>query len=474
MIFTESRFFLFFLVAFAVHWVLRTNATRKAWLLAASCVFYAAWDWRFLGLLALSTLVDYAAGLALGAAQGQRARRVLVGVSLVVNLGFLLWFKYFDFFVEAGVGLFHLFGLEADAEPYRLGLILPVGISFYTFQTLSYTLDVYRRKLAPVRSLSDFALFVTFFPQLVAGPIVRASEFLPQLAETRRFRSIEFRACLTLFFFGFLKKAVVADNLAPVTDQVFADPLAHDTLSNWIGVLMWHIQEYMDFSGYTDMAIATAGLLGYRLPENFNFPFFAHNIAEFWRRWHITLSSWFRDYLYVVIGGSKGTLWRGIASGCLTMLLVGLWHGAGWQHALFGILMSLAILTSRLWGEYVPERSTLRRTVHLAGPLIVNLFLFVNWIAFRAESWEACRAQYRIFFLLEPGGTRAVDPRWLLAFAAFVLIQCTLYYRWLPRLVPFLRRPINGYLWATSMGVATALALLFMASDYQPFVYFHF
>jgi alginate O-acetyltransferase complex protein AlgI len=392
----------------------------------------------------------------------------------VINLGFLWWFKYYNFFVDAGVGLFQLFGAELEPGAYRLEIILPVGISFYTFQTLSYTIDVYRRKMQPVRSLLDFALFVTFFPQLVAGPIVRGSEFLPQLADRKRFADVPVRACLNVFLYGFVKKAVVADNLAPVTDQVFADPGAHDTLSNWVAVLMWHIQEYCDFSGYSDMAIGTAGLLGYKLPVNFNFPYFARNIGEFWRRWHITLSTWFRDYLYVTLGGSRGTLGRSLVSGCLTMLLVGVWHGAGWQHAGFGILMCSAIVIARLWDEYVPQGTLLRRTATLLGPLIVNYFLFVNWIVFRAESWEKCLAQFRIFLFLEPGGSRAVSPAWLLAFAAFVLLQCALYYRWLPRLVPAAARELPGTLWASAYGCAAALVLVFMASDYQPFVYFHF
>ena len=474
MIFTESRFLVFFLVAFTVYWALRTNRARKLWLLAASCVFYAAWDWRFLGLMAFSAGVDYVAGLALGRSESPRARKALVTASLLVNLGFLFWFKYYNFFVEAGTGLFQLFGVESEPGKYRLDLVLPVGISFYTFQALSYTIDVYRRTLQPIRSFSDYALFITFFPQLVAGPIVRASEFLPQLAEKKLFSAVDVRACLTVFFCGFLKKAVVADNLAPITDQVFADPGAYDTLATWIGVLMWHIQEYCDFSGYSDMAIGTAGLLGYHLPQNFNFPFFARNIAEFWRRWHITLSTWFRDYLYVTIGGRKGSLARGIASGCLTMLVVGVWHGAGWQHAGFGVLMSTAIVVSRLWGELVPAATRLRRAVAWCGPLLVNYFLFINWIVFRSESWEKCLAQLRIFFFLEPGGARTLDARWLLVFAAFVVVQCALYYRWLPRVLPARWLQPNSYVWAGAMGLATALALLFMASDYQPFVYFHF
>ncbi|MEW6071513.1 MAG: MBOAT family O-acyltransferase [Planctomycetota bacterium] len=470
MIFTESRFLIFFAVAFCVYWVLPRNRPRKICLLALSYVFYASWDWRFLWLILISTGVDYVAGLWLERAAESGPRKRLVALSLVVNLGFLWWFKYYNFFVDAGVGLLDLLGWEGDRERLHLNIILPVGISFYTFQTLSYTIDVYRRKMRAVSSFLDFALFVTFFPQLVAGPIVRATHFIPQLAAKKLFRDVNVRACLTLFFFGFFKKAVVSDNIAPITDQVFADPGLHDTLSNWIAVLMWHVQEYCDFSGYSDMAIATAGLLGYELPLNFNFPYFARNISDFWRRWHITLSTWFRDYLYVTIGGSKGGVYRGIMTGCVTMLLVGVWHGAGWQHAGFGLLMCGAIIVARLWSEWVPKGSRLRRTATLLGPLLINYFLFINWIVFRAESWDKCMDQFRIFFFLGGAGPQSVDPRWILLFVAFAAVQIVLFYRLYPKAITRL----NDYAWAAVIGGATALVLVLMATDYQPFVYFHF
>jgi alginate O-acetyltransferase complex protein AlgI len=469
-IFTESRFLFFFLIAFSVYWTLPRNRPRKVWLLVLSYIFYASWDWRFLWLILLSTVADYFVGRALEWTEGVRKRKWLVAISLVVNLGFLGLFKYYDFFVDAGAGLFDLLGWEGDREQYHLNLILPVGISFYTFQTLSYTIDVYRRKMSAVSSFLDFALFVGFFPQLVAGPIVRATQFLPQLADKKLFRDVNVRACLTLFFFGFIKKAVISDNIAPITDQVFANPGLHDTLSNWIAVLMWHVQEYCDFSGYSDMAIATAGLLGYRLPINFNFPYFAKNIGEFWRRWHITLSTWFRDYLYVSIGGSRGSLSRGIMTGCITMLLVGVWHGAGWQHAGFGILMCGAIVIARLWGEWVPEGSLPRRTATLLGPLIINYFLFINWIVFRAESWDKCMDQFGIFLFLEKGGPQSVDPRWVLVFILFAAAQIVLFYK----LYPQRWARMNDYVWAALCGGSAALVLALMATDYQPFVYFHF
>jgi len=474
MVFTEFRFLLFFAVAFSAYWALRTNRSRKAWLLACSYVFYASWDWRFLWLIVVSTAVDFVVGKRLEATESPGARRAIVTLSLLVNLGFLWWFKYYNFFVDAGTGLLTALGLEPDPARYRLNIILPVGISFYTFQTLSYTIDVYRRKMKPVTSVLDFALFVGFFPQLVAGPIVRASHFLPQLAERKLFRDTAFRASLTLFGVGFVKKALVADNIAPVTDSVFADPGAFDTLGNWTAILLWHIQQYLDFSGYSDMAIATAGLLGYQIPINFNFPYFAKNISDFWRRWHISLSTWFRDYLYVTIGGSRGSLVRGIWSGCATMLLVGIWHGAGWQHAGFGILMSSAIVVSRLWDHFVPADTLARRTATLLGPLIINYFLFINWIVFRAEGFDLAMRQFEIFFFLDAGGSRTVHPAWLGAFALFAFFQFALFYGWFPRLFPVLKRRIGDYTYTALYGAATAVVLAFMAADYQPFVYFHF
>ena len=470
MIFTESRFLIFFAIAFCVYWALPRNRPRKVWLLGLSYIFYASWDWRFLWLILLSTVVDYVAGAQLDKSERSGVRKLLVAFSLLVNLGFLWWFKYYNFFVDAGTGLLDLFGWAGDKDKYHLNIILPVGISFYTFQTLSYTIDVYRKKMPAVRSLLDFALFVGFFPQLVAGPIVRATQFLPQLVEKKLFSDVNVRACLTLFFFGFVKKAVISDNIAPVCDQVFANPGLHDTLSNWVAVLMWHVQEYCDFSGYSDMAIATAGLLGYQLPINFNFPYFAKNISEFWRRWHITLSTWFRDYLYVTIGGSKGGVYRGIMSGCLTMLLVGVWHGAGWQHAGFGLLMCLAIAAHRLWREWVPRESWAMKSMVVLGPLLMNYFLFINWIVFRAESWDKCMDQFRIFFFFGGAGTQTVDPRWLLLFAAFAVAQVVLFYKLYPKAIT----RMNDYVWAAVLGGATALTLAMMATDYQPFVYFHF
>ena len=276
MLFVELAFLPFFLVVLAVHWGLRGERARKRWLLAASWFFYGCWDWRFLSLLGFSTLLDYVVALRIER-PGAR-KRAWILVSLCGNLGLLGIFKYFGFFVDSAVELLALLGVEAHRP--TLAIVLPVGISFYTFQTLSYALDVYRGRLRASRSLLDFALFVSFFPQLVAGPIVRAADFLPQLAVPKRWARVHARAALTLFLIGFLKKACISDNLAPHVDRFFAAPAEFDSLSAWIAVLAYAVQIYCDFSGYSDMALACAGLLGYELCTNFARPYLARNLTD--------------------------------------------------------------------------------------------------------------------------------------------------------------------------------------------------
>jgi alginate O-acetyltransferase complex protein AlgI len=466
-IFTEPRFLSFFLLVLGVHWALRSNGARKTWLCVASLVFYGAWDWRFLLLMLASSLIDYGAGLGMQRWPTQRTRRLLLVASLASNLGILGFFKYYNFFVGSGASFLRWLGL--GVADHTLEILLPAGISFYTFQALSYTIDVYRRRLQPVRSLLDFVLFIAFFPQLVAGPIVRATEFLPQLASTRRFAAVDVRAALTLFLIGFVKKGVVSDTIAPVIEPLFADPGAFSAASTWIGLLLYHVQIYCDFSGYSDMAIATAALLGYRLPKNFDFPYFARNIGEFWQRWHISLSTWFRDYFYFSLGGSRGSSLKGMLVGSLTMMVVGLWHGAGWQYVGFGVLMSGAIVVSRSWGMLVPEGSASRRLVRFLGPAILWWFLFWNWILFRSTGWEEACAMLSIFFFLDGGGSRSLDPAWLGLVLLFFAVHLAFRRGWFGRL-----RALDDWTFSAAYGAAGALALAFTAADVHPFIYFQF
>ena len=467
MIFTEPRFLAFFLLVYGVYWALRTNGPRKLWLLFASCSFYCAWDWRFLGLLLFSAGLDYFVALGFERMPTPRARRGLLLLSLVLNLGFLGFFKYYNFFVESGAGFLRWLGLPASAP--TLAIVLPIGISFYTFHTLSYTIDVYRGKFAPIRRLTDFALFVTFFPAMVAGPIVRASQFLPQLAEKRLFARVDVRACLTLFLIGFVKKGLVSDHIAPVIDPLFADPGAYTAASTWIGLFLYHVQIYCDFSGYSDMALATAGLLGYSLPKNFDFPFFARSIGEFWQRWHISLSTWFRDYFYFALGGSKGSSVKGMLVGSLTMMVVGLWHGAGWQYVGFGVLMSGSIIVSRTWSMLVPEGSRAARTMGFLGTPLLWWFLFWNWILFRSVGWEQGWTMQRIFFFLEDGGAKRLEPGWLALVAAFFAVHYAFYRGWFRRFAA-----VNDWIYSAAVGAAAALVLVFMATETKAFIYFQF
>jgi alginate O-acetyltransferase complex protein AlgI len=330
----------------------------------------------------VSTLVDHVAAKRIAAAPTPRGRRAWLCASLATNLGMLGFFKYWGFFVDSAAGLLTWLGFEAHMP--TLHVLLPVGISFFTFQTLSYSLDVYRGNLRPTRSLLDLSLFVAFFPQLVAGPIVRAREFLPQLAERPTWDRSGTRALLLMFLVGFFKKACIADGLAPYVDAYFTAPELYDAVSARVAVLFYAAQIYCDFSGYSEMAIAAAGLLGYRLPVNFAFPYFAGNVTEFWRRWHISLSTWLRDYVYIPLGGSRGGSFATHRNLMATMLLGGLWHGAAWNFLIWGGLHGVALVAHRLWRRVMGEARHVALTV--LGPVLTFAWVCLAWIPFRTGS----------------------------------------------------------------------------------------
>jgi alginate O-acetyltransferase complex protein AlgI len=475
MLFTEPRFLAFFVVAFAVAWALRRDTARKAWLLLCSYAFYAAWDWRFLGLIALSTLVDYAAGRGMGGTRDAAARRAWLIASLVANLGVLGLFKYWDFFVTSGAGLLGALGLPVS--PRTLGLVLPVGISFYTFQTLSYSIDVYRGRLTAHRSLLDFALFVGFFPQLVAGPIVRAVEFLPQLAARPAWGAVAVRAQLWLFLAGFVKKACISDNVAPMVDALFAQPDAYGAPALWLGSVLYALQIYCDFSGYSDMAIATAGLLGYRLPLNFDFPYLARSVTEFWRRWHISLSSWFRDYLYVPLGGNRRGAPRTYGNLLVVFLLCGLWHGAAWRFAVWGLWHGTFLVAERMLRGRAAAGplAAVGRHAYVAGVVLAG------WVFFRAPDLPAATT-YLAGMLSVPAAPvaaaasaagRAAVPAaawWWAGVLAFLVAHVAARARLLSARVAAL--PDAGF--AVLYGVSVAAVLPWIATDYEPFIYFQF
>ncbi len=384
MIFPTITFFLFFVTLLAVLVTIRKHEVQKLFLFAGSCVFYMWWNPAFILLLLGSTIIDYYIARRMDAPNSQEVRRILLTISIVANLGLLGFFKYANLFQD---GMFWLVGIFGEKPSWTtLNIVLPVGISFYTFQTMSYTIDVYRRQLPASRSLLDFALFVSFFPQLVAGPIVRAADFLPQLQKPAKMCFD--RTAFFLFLRGLAKKVLVADNLGQFVDAVFIRPGDWPSSIVLLATLAFAIQIYCDFSGYSEMAIALARMLGYELPVNFDRPYFATNPIMFWRRWHISLSTWLRDYLYIPLGGNRYGIWTTCRNLMITMTLGGLWHGANWNFLWWGFTHGVALLVHRGWVALKQRYSKLAilqtsMLYRIVCCMMLNVFLLLTWIMFR-------------------------------------------------------------------------------------------
>ncbi|MBU4332951.1 MAG: MBOAT family protein, partial [Candidatus Omnitrophica bacterium] len=344
MLFNSIEFAVFLPIVFVLYWFLSGNnlKARNIILLVSSYIFYGWWDWRFLSLIVFSSLVDYLVGLGLSKSDARITRKILLLTSIIVNIGLLGFFKYFNFFIDSFTNAFTLFGFEFNSQ--RLNIILPVGISFYTFQTLSYSIDVYKRKISPTKDIVAFFAFVSFFPQLVAGPIERAANLLPQFYTKRIFDNRKAVDGMRQILWGLFKKVVIADNCANFVNDVFANHSIYNGSTLFIGVIFFAFQIYCDFSGYSDIAIGTSRLFGFNLMRNFAFPYFSRDIAEFWRRWHISLSTWFRDYIYIPIGGSKGSAWQKVRNVFVIFIISGLWHGANWTFVVWGLLNALYFL----------------------------------------------------------------------------------------------------------------------------------
>lgn len=398
MLFNSIDFFLFLPLVFLLYWygTKQRIHLQNILLLIASYFFYAYWDWRFLSLIAFSTSVDYVIGLQLEHTENKKHRKILLAVSLISNLGLLAFFKYFDFFLESFVDAFTLLGQPITID--RLDIILPVGISFYTFQTLSYTFDVYHRKLKPCRNAVAFFSYVSFFPQLVAGPIERASNLLPQFFQAREWQPFHFKNGLRQILWGLFQKVVIADNCARYANEVFQHHTAHTGSSLLIGAVLFSFQIYGDFAGYSNIAIGTARLFGFKLMQNFAFPYFSRDIAEFWRRWHISLSTWFRDYLYIPLGGSKGTLQQTIRNIFIIFLVSGFWHGANWKFLAWGALHACFFLPLLLMKQNRKHLNNIASHRYfptwkeLLQMMSTFLLTTIAWLFFRAEhvgqAWE--------------------------------------------------------------------------------------
>ena len=391
MLFNSIDFAIFLPIVFILYWFVANKNLKLQNLLivAASYLFYGWWDYRFLSLILFSTIVDYSVGIGLLKQENKTKRKILLGTSILVNLGFLGFFKYYNFFLDNFITAFSFFGTEIKAN--SLNIILPVGISFYTFQTLSYSIDVYKRKLEPTKDFIAFSAFVSFFPQLVAGPIERARNLLPQFYKKRTFDYSKAVDGMRQILWGLFKKIVIADNCAVFADQIFNNSHDYSGSTLVLGAIFFAFQIYGDFSGYSDIAIGTARLFGFNLMQNFAFPYFSRDIAEFWRRWHISLSTWFRDYLYIPLGGSRGTNYFKIRNVFIIFLVSGFWHGANWTFIIWGGLNALYFLPIMLLnknkintdvvaqGKYLPSvREVLSMTLTFSLTTIA-------WIFFRAE-----------------------------------------------------------------------------------------
>ncbi len=384
MIFSSLQYLGFLTFVFLLYWKL-PRRSQNVLLLLASYYFYACWDWRFLSLIIVSTFVDYITGLSIHRSEKPLERKAWLLLSVGVNLGILGYFKYFNFFAESFATLANTLGFEVSQT--TLDITLPVGISFYTFQTLSYSLDIYRRVLTPTSSLTSFACFVAFFPQLVAGPIVRAKEFLYQLEQERQFTAEKFQAGLLRFLQGYFKKIFIADSLGVLlVDPVFANPTAYDSPTLWLALLGYTVQIYADFSGYSSMAIGSAGILGFEIPENFAFPYLARNMSEFWQKWHMTMSRFFRDYVYIPLGGNRGSRIATIRNLAATTFISGLWHGAAWTFVAWGLVHGVFIAVFQLFRA--SGRSFGSGTLgRLAALVLTQSCVIFAWLLFRASDF---------------------------------------------------------------------------------------
>jgi alginate O-acetyltransferase complex protein AlgI len=373
MLFNSIEFLLFLPLVYLLYWFVTNKnlKTQNLLIVVASYIFYGWWDWRFLGLIVFSTVADYSIAYMLSITDNKTKRKFLLWLSVITNLGLLGFFKYYNFFLDS---LYEVIPAIKTSEGFNtLEIILPVGISFYTFQTLSYTIDVYKKKMQPTKDFIAFAAFVSFFPQLVAGPIERASNLLPQILKNRKFSYEQSTQGVRLILWGLLKKVVIADALAPSVNEIFLNFSLYSPLVLILGAFFFAFQIYCDFSGYSDIARGLSKLLGIELMENFNFPYFSRSIGEFWRRWHISLSTWFRDYIYIPIGGSRGTKLKNIRNIFTIFLVSGFWHGANWTFITWGGIHALLFIPSFLIRTNRKHIDELPKTKYLL-PSLSNFF----------------------------------------------------------------------------------------------------
>ncbi|WP_298345892.1 MBOAT family O-acyltransferase [uncultured Algibacter sp.] len=477
MLFNSIEFFVFLPIVFVLYWFVTAKYLKAQNLLIAiaSYVFYGWWDWRFLSLIAFSSIIDYTIGLLLQRTEVKSKRKALLWISICVNLGFLGFFKYYNFFIQSLVDSFTLLGQPLSIN--SLNIILPVGISFYTFQTLSYTIDVYNKKLEPTKDFIAFSAFVSFFPQLVAGPIERATNLLPQFYSKRVFKYDLAINGMRQVLWGLFKKVVIADNCAKYANIIFNNYEDYSGSTLVLGAFFFAFQIYGDFSGYSDIAIGVSRLFGFDLKRNFAFPYFSRDIAEFWRRWHISLSTWFRDYLYIPLGGSRGGIKMKLRNTFIIFIVSGFWHGANWTFIVWGALNAIYFLPLLLTnknrvntnivaeGKYLPSFKEIRQ-------MAITFFItLIAWVFFRADSVTHAFLYLKGIFSSSLFSYFEIFPVTILSLLLFFIII-----EWLGRNsefaienVDFMNKPIR---WGFYVGL---IVLMFAyTGEQQEFIYFQF
>lgn len=483
MLFNSLEFLLFFPVVFFAYWVLKSNLrAQNVLILVSSYFFYGWWDWRFLSLIFLSSVIDFTLGQQIQKSNGQKKRKLLLGVSLLFNLGILGVFKYYNFFLGEFDSLLGSYGYECSWT--TLNIVLPVGISFYTFQTLSYTIDVYKKKIEASTDAIQFFSFVAFFPQLVAGPIERATNLLPQFSKRRKFDFEEAKDASRQIFWGFFKKVAIADVCAVFIDEAFVSYADTSSPVLIICAILFSIQIYCDFSGYSDIAIGIAKLLGFSLMKNFSMPYFSRDIPEFWRKWHISLSTWFRDYLYIPLGGSRVAFPRMVFNTFAIFLVSGIWHGANWTFIFWGLLHALLFLPKLLSGKnrqyltYVAEGKTLPNLKEFIQMLSTFIIVTVAWIFFRADSIGSAFAYIEGIFLNGGGLGKFIspkDPDDLILFISLAInISFLVLLEWMNRMNEHgLQKPLGHLIkWPIYLFILHQIAKNFFSGS--SFIYFQF
>jgi len=482
MLFNSFSFAIFLLIVFVFYWLLNKKSLQfqNILLLVASYFFYACWDYRFLFLLIFSTALDYFSGLKIYEAKSLNAKKIWLWISIAINLGFLGIFKYYNFFAENFATMLSNFGINANF--YTLKIILPIGISFYTFHGLSYVIDVYKNRITPERNPVDYSLFVSFFPLLVAGPIERATHLLPQIKMQRIFDNKKAVDGLRQILWGLFKKVVIADNCAAFANQIFNNSAEMSGSSLILGALFFTFQIYGDFSGYSDIALGTARLFGFDLLRNFAFPYFSRDIAEFWRRWHISLSSWFRDYVYIPLGGSRGGTWIKIRNTFIIFIISGFWHGANWTFIAWGLLHAVYFLPLLISnknrnhieivakGKYLPS---LKEFFAIAFTFSLTVFA---WIFFRADSLSHAFQYISDMFSSSAFSIPNLDKKGT-AVVTLLLIIIFMAVEWLGREEQFaianlelkFKKPVRWVIYYTLFAI-----LLYFAGKQQEFIYFQF